>query len=186
MTIFRRPTWKFRLPRRFRRDESGAAAVEFGFVAMPFFALMFAIIETSMSFFTSQILETAVSDASRLLMTGQAQAASMTQQQFKAKVCAPLPAFFDCQNTVQIDVRTYSSYSGSDMSRPIVNGQVNWGGSPVYQPGGPSEIVVVRAVYPMTTYTNFYGISLANTSDGKMLLMASSAFRNEPFTGATP
>ena len=179
MAMLRRLSWKFRFFRRFRKDQSGASAVEFGFVAMPFFALMFAIIETSLTFFTSQILETAVSDASRLLMTGQAQNAGMSAAQFKNQVCAGLPAFFDCQNKVQVDVRTYTAYLGSDTNRPLTNGLVNW--VPQYNPGGKGDIVVVRAIYPMPTYTNFYGQSLANMSDGSLLLMASSAFKNEPF-----
>jgi|EndMetStandDraft_4_1072995.scaffolds.fasta_scaffold471479_1 Flp pilus assembly protein TadG len=179
MAMLRRLSGRFRFFRRFRKDQSGASAVEFGFVAMPFFALMFAIIETSLTFFTSQILETAVSDASRLLMTGQAQNAGMSAAQFKNQVCAGLPAFFDCQNKVQVDVRTYTAYLGSDTNRPLTNGLVNW--VPQYNPGGKGDIVVVRAIYPMPTYTNFYGQSLANMSDGSLLLMASSAFKNEPF-----
>jgi Flp pilus assembly protein TadG len=179
MAMRRRPSWKFRIFRRFRKDQRGSTAIEFGFVAMPFFALMFAIIETSLSFFTSQILETAVSDASRLLMTGQAQNASMTAAQFKTQVCSGLPSFFDCQNKVQIDVRTYADYASTATNRPLTNGAVNW--TTQYNPGGRGDIVVVRAIYPMTTYTNFYGASLANMSDGSLLLMASSAFKNEPF-----
>lgn len=174
-----RPARGMRFFRRFRKDQSGATAIEFGFVAMPFFALMFAIIETSLSFFTSQILETAVTDAARLLMTGQAQSASMSAVEFKNKVCAGLPSFFDCQNKVQLDVEVYSDYSAAILARPIVNGQITW--TPQYNPGNKGDFVVVRAIYPMPTYTNFYGASLANTSDGNMLLMATAAFKNEPF-----
>jgi len=39
---------------------------------------------------------------------------------------------------------------------------------------------VVRAVYPMPTYTNFYGASLANLKDGTLLLMATAVFRTGP------
>ena len=49
--------------RRFRKDKKGAAAIEFAFVAIPFFALMFAIVETAMAFFFNQILETATADS---------------------------------------------------------------------------------------------------------------------------
>ena len=69
--------------RRFARGDDGIAAVEFGIVAAPFLALMFAIMETAIVFFASQTLETAVADSARLIMTGQAQQSSFTQQQFK-------------------------------------------------------------------------------------------------------
>src|SRR6185503_13859041 len=46
----------------FARRQDGAAAVEFGFVALPFFALLFAILETALVFFAGQSLEAAVSE----------------------------------------------------------------------------------------------------------------------------
>ena len=48
--------------RRLVRQQDGAAAVEFGLVAAPFLALVFAIMETAVVFFAGQALETAVAD----------------------------------------------------------------------------------------------------------------------------
>src|SRR5512132_3197430 len=96
--------------RRFARGEDGVAAVEFGIVAAPFLALMFAIMETAIVFFASQTLETAVADSARLIMTGQAQQGSFTQAQFKPAVCAKILGLFDCANGIKIDVKTYSSF----------------------------------------------------------------------------
>ena len=59
--------------RRFARRQDGAAAVEFAFIAVPFLALLFAILETALVFFAGQSLESAVADTGRLIMTGQAQ-----------------------------------------------------------------------------------------------------------------
>src|SRR5882757_5524125 len=94
--------------RRFARGEQGIAAVEFGIVAAPFLALMFAIMETAIVFFASQTLETAVADSARLIMTGQAQSGGFTQQQFKDAVCAKIFGLFDCAGGIQIDVKTYA------------------------------------------------------------------------------
>src|SRR5216684_501290 len=58
--------------RRFVRRKDGSVAVEFAMVAAPFFALLFAIMETAIVFFAGQALETAVGDSARLIMTGQA------------------------------------------------------------------------------------------------------------------
>ena len=74
--------------RRFRRNRRGSAAVEFALVAPLFFGLLFAIIELSMVFFASQVLETAVQDSARLIQTGQAQSGSYTAAQFKTDVCS--------------------------------------------------------------------------------------------------
>ena len=72
--------WSFK---RFRRDEDGATAVEFGLIALPFIALMMATIEIALVFFAGQALETAVDTASRLIRTGQAQQDGFNADDFK-------------------------------------------------------------------------------------------------------
>ena len=57
---------------------------------------MFAIMETSLVFFASQTLETAVADSARLIMTGQAQSQNFTAAQFKTAVCDKVEGLFDC------------------------------------------------------------------------------------------
>ena len=69
--------------RRFRRNRGGSAAIEFALVAPVFFALLFAIIETAVMFFASQVLETIAQESARMILTGQAQTASYTQPQFQ-------------------------------------------------------------------------------------------------------
>ena len=41
---------------RFARHQDGTAAVEFALVAVPFLALLFAILETALVFFTGQTM----------------------------------------------------------------------------------------------------------------------------------
>jgi len=166
--------------RRFVRHESGGAAVEFAIVAAPFLALMFAIIETAIVFFAGQTLETAVADAARLIMTGQAQQQAFDQAKFKDAVCARVFALFDCKNGILVDVRTYSSFSSANTGKPVdANG--NLVNNFVYQPGGPGDIVVVRIMYEWPVYVSLLGFNLADMSGGKRLLMATAAFRNEPY-----
>src|ERR1700680_1798733 len=104
---------------RLVRRQDGAAAVEFGLVAAPFLALLFAIMETAIVFFAGQTLETAVSDSSRLIMTGQAQSQSFDATAFKNAVCARIYGLFDCQNGVSVDVRKFTSFSGVTMPSPV-------------------------------------------------------------------
>ena len=54
------------LLRRFRRNRGGSAVVEFALVAPMFFALLFAIIETALMFFASQVLEYGLSTPEEL------------------------------------------------------------------------------------------------------------------------
>jgi Flp pilus assembly protein TadG len=179
--------------RRFARHEEGATAVEFGLVFAPFLALMFAIIETAIVFFASQTLETAVADSARLILTGQAQSSAETdplwkadpQKKFKEEVCARMKALFDCSKGFYVDVRSYNQFSASDMSMPIVDGKVDPNFAPQYSPGSAGDIVVVRVMYEWPIWLSFLTaditFDLSNMGAGKRMIMATAAFRNEPF-----
>ena len=145
-------------------------------VAAPFLALVFAIMETAIVFFSGQALETAVADSARLIMTGQAQTQGFNQAAFKNAVCSKIYGLFDCQNGVYVDVKTYTSFSNVNLTPPLdANG--NFQNNQTYQPGGPGDIVVVRLFYQWPVYVAL----LQNMSGGKRLLVATSAFRNEPY-----
>lgn len=169
-----------KLARRFIRQDDGSAAIEFGMVALPFLALVFAIMETSIVFFAGQTLETAAADSARLVMTGQAQNQGFSQAKFKEEVCKRIFGLFNCADGLQVDVRTYSSFSSIDSSKPIdANG--NLVNNFTYNPGGPGEIVVVRLLYQFPVYVSLLGLNLSDMAGSKRLIMATSAFRNEPF-----
>lgn len=166
--------------RRLLRQENGAAAVEFSFVALPFLALVFAIMETAIVFFAGQTLEAAVADSARLIMTGQAQTQSLTQSTFKTQVCSKIYGLFDCAGGVYVDVQTYTSFASVNVTSPVTSGTLQTSGFG-YNPGGPGDIVVVRLYYQWPVYVSLLGLSLNDLSGNKRLLVATAAFRNEPY-----
>ena len=166
--------------RRFRRNRRGSAAVEFALVAPLFFGLLFAIIELSMVFFASQVLETSTQDSARVIMTGQAQNASFTQAQFKNLVCSKLTIMFDCVNGVSIDVQSYTAFGSVNVADPI-DASKNFVPPNNYLPGNPGDVVVVRLFYKWPLYVTGLGFNIANISGSKRLLTATAAFQNEPF-----
>lgn len=182
----RLPPWghrllRCRLLRGFIRHQDGAAAVEFGIVIIPFLALVFAILETAMVFFAAQTMETAVADSSRLIMTGQAKTMGLTKDTFKNEICKRLVAMFDCTGGIQVDVQTYVAFNTADTSKPLdADGKLKT--NFVYQPGCPGEIVVVRVMYQWPVYISLLGFNLADMSGNKRLLLATAAFRNEPYS----
>jgi Flp pilus assembly protein TadG len=170
-----------RLARRFTKDQSGATAVEFGIVAVPFFALLFAILETAMAFFAAETLETAVSNASRLIRTGQAQQQGLTAATFKDAVCGQLDYLFSCSSGLYIDVKTFPTFGAVDLTTPRdVAGNFKKTGLG-YVPGKGSDIVVVRGYYEWPVFVNKLGNNLSDQPNGTHLLVAVAAFRNEPF-----
>lgn len=167
--------------RRLIHRQDGAAAVEFGLVAAPFLALLFAIIETAIVFFAGQALETAVADSARLILTGQAQTQGLDAAGFKNAVCAKIYGLFDCANGVYVDVRKFTSFASVTMPSPV-DGQGNFQNNFSFQPGGPGDIVLVRLFYQYPVYVSLLGFNLSNMNGGKRLLAATSAFRNEPYS----
>lgn len=180
-----------RAARRFARHQDGAAAVEFALVALPFLALIFAILETALVFFAGQTLEAAAADSARLIMTGQAQTTNFntgqadpkgfSQDDFKNAVCARLAGgLFDCTNGVFVDVKTYANFSAVNTASPIVNGQFD-STKVAYSPGTQGSIVVVTLYYQWPIYVSLLGSNLSNLNGGSRLLVATSVFRNEPY-----
>ena len=178
----RLPAWR-RIIRRFSRDDKGAYAVEFGIVAVPFLAMAFTLMETAYGFWANQVLEAAVADASRLVLTGQAQSnAGITDiGSFKAlALCPKLPAFINCPD-ILVDVRSAAAFASIPPFKPNGAGFYDTSGFG-YQKTNRSEIVVVRAVYYFPVYASFLGApGTVDYSGKKRLLMGINTFRNEPF-----
>jgi Flp pilus assembly protein TadG len=166
--------------RRFRRNRRGSAAVEFAMIAPMFIALLFAILESAMVFFASQVLETVTQDSARMIMTGQEQTAGKTKAQFKSDLCSKVVALFDCVNGITVDVESFPQFSTVSLPSPIdANG--NCLPPSNYSPGGPGDIVVVRAFYQWPIFVTGLGFNLADASGSKRCLTATAAFQNEPY-----
>lgn len=178
------PATTLKLLRKFRRNRRGSAAVEFALIATPFFALLFAIIETSLVFFAGQVLETGLQDSARLLYTHQAQDQGMTQAQFKQDLCNRVSVLLTC-SVIDVDVKFYAAGSAITITDPISSGTYDNSGF-VYQtpPSGSTATVVARAFYRWPLYVTGLGYNIANidryTSNSKRLLAATAAFRVEP------
>ncbi len=165
---------------RFLRRKDGATVVEFSLVLAPFLALLLAILETALVFLAGQLLETAVADSGRLILTGQAQKQKFDATKFRQEVCGRIAALIDCESGLQFDVRTYKSFASIDMSKPIdSDGKLTLGSA--YEPGNAGDIVVVRLAYQWPIYVSMFNYNLSDLAGGKRLLLATAAFRNEPF-----
>jgi Flp pilus assembly protein TadG len=169
--------------KRFRRNDDGATAIEFGFVGLPFFALMFAIIETAMMFWSSQVLEEALASSARKILTGELQKQypnpTIAGTKLKEEVCSRVVAIFDCNGAVKIDVQTFSSYGNAQAT--AVNAGVMDTSAFAFNPVGPNQITLVRAAMEYSLLFPTLNSSMANLSNGKRAIVASAAFRTEPY-----
>ena len=178
---------KPRLLCRFRRAESGALAVEFGLIAPFFFGLLFGILEIALTFWSTQVLETAVANAARQVYTGSFQDSARTLDpaqalaQFKTRVCSNVGALFNCNALVHVDVRRLDHFSSAstELSPPVTDGAFD-PSKFRYDPPRRNEICVVRAAMEYPVYVNLFGYA-TGLRNGNRLIMASSAFKTEPF-----
>ena len=171
--------------RAFVADRTGATAVEFALIGAPFIALLVALIQTFLAFFAQQLLESVVTQSSRMILTGQAQGQNLSQSQFAQLVCSNVVILFNCNN-LMIDVQVAGSWTGANAGAPSLtfDGSGNVTNTWQFNPGNRGDIVVVRVMYQWPVFLGPLGFNLANLSNGKRLIMASTAFKNEAFVNS--
>ena len=138
-----------------------------------------AIIESAIVLLSGQVLQTATTNAARQIMTGQAQNAAWSATQFKTYVCGGLTVMFDC-GKLNIDVRSFSAFGAVSLPS-VTNPDGTLTNAYVYQPGNPGDVVVVRLIYQWPILASGLGIGLVNSANHSNTLIASAAFRNEPY-----
>jgi hypothetical protein len=83
------------------------------------------------------------------------------------------------------DVQVYTSFTGTSISTPPVDSKGNLDTSAFkYDAGQPNSIVIVRAVVAYPIVVPLIGKTMVNLSGNKLLIMASAAFKNEPYTSS--
>jgi Flp pilus assembly protein TadG len=180
----RRTNLRCLAPRRFRRDEKGATAVEFGLISVPFFMLLMSTVEMALMLWTSQQMEEAVFQGSRSMLTGDSRTIysnpATAQTAFRDALCANMTLISSCPARLKVDVQTFASFATATSNSAITAGAINTAAFG-FQPATPSTIVVVRAVlsYPLTMSS--WSQAFANLANGERALMANIAFRTEPF-----
>ncbi|RIY02012.1 pilus assembly protein [Aureimonas flava] len=167
---------------RFRRDASGVAAVEFSLVALPFFFVLMAMIETALATTAGVMLNNAVNSAARGVMTGSVQKSDMDADGFRRLICGDIDMMMSCDRLV-LDMRTFPAGSPIPTSVALRDGAVD-SENFCFDPGGQDTITVIRAYYPWPWVTSILN-GFAEDTNGNAILGSMAAFMNEPFGGAT-
>jgi Flp pilus assembly protein TadG len=168
----------------FRRAREGIAALEFAIVVLPFFLLTIGLAEISMIGFAQTSLDFAVSETARGIRTGEAQMGGLNEDQIQQRLCDQVNNFvvLSCDGNLFIDVNRFDSFveAGNNNQEPIQNNEFDDTGFG-YDPGAPSDIVVVRAYYRWEIMTPLFEPVFENVSGGERILISTMMFRNEPY-----
>ncbi|SHL36693.1 TadE/TadG family type IV pilus assembly protein [Roseibium suaedae] len=166
---------------RLKRDKRGVTAIEFAAVSIPFFMLLFGLIEFGLAFFVNQVLDHATLESSRLLRTGQAR--NFTKEQFKTDLCENL-SIFCVASRLEIDVRAFNDFASladSNNLPSMTDADGKTAGTNSYTSGSASSIMVVRVLYRWPMFTSFTRMDAGDTSNMERLIYSTAVFRNEPY-----
>lgn len=178
-------------PKAFGKNERGAVMIEFALLALPFFTIIYAILETSIVFLAGQILDSAVQDASRKIRTGESTTLSWTVDGFREEVCDGLYGMFNCdEDKLIVKVEVVTSFGTATITDPVGEDCIpggdeedcDWQITSSYDGGAGSSIVLVQAYYKWPTIVNLPGFNLSTQAGGTRLLSAIRVFRNEPYS----
>jgi Flp pilus assembly protein TadG len=166
---------------RFGRARRGAALVEFALVAPWFFLLTFGLAEVAMLGFAQTSLDFAVADTARSIRTGAVQTQDIEYEELRTGLCDKFNTVMhmNCDN-LYLDVDRFDSFIDAQNEDPVQNGEFeddNFG----FDPGAPSDIVVVRTYYRWEIMTPFFQGVFSNVGSTQRILSSTMMFRNEPF-----
>ena len=187
---------KLLLARRFARSREGAAAIEFAILALPYFLVVFAIIETFLAMMGEQLVTNATDRLARQLRTGQI-SSTISQEDFRKLFCAEVSILITCSTDeiktpqkLYIDLRSFSTFAEIPKTIPLTpNGQFFDLDSSAFRfsPGGPSTINMLRVYYRWQVVADIVRPFLTNirpkdrSMPSHFLIVATDAFRNEAY-----
>ncbi|TKT74952.1 TadE/TadG family type IV pilus assembly protein [Aquamicrobium sp. LC103] len=168
---------------RFRRDRKGSVAIEFAALAIPFSLLVFAILESCISFAAQQTMSNVTDDVARQFRTGQLKAADMTETRLRDIICGRLEIMVSqgCPG-LEIDLRTYDTFADAARQRIAFTSARDIDTEDFrVEPGQSMSKNMLRVFYRWPVMTDFLRKSMSNLKDGKTLLFATVTWQNEPF-----
>lgn len=164
---------------RFGRDKTGAAALEFALIALPFIATILCIVEIALDFFFFSHIDYAVHKSLQQIRSGSVQTQKLDPGRFKAEVLCPQMSSLPCE-PVLVNMRVMKSWCCS------ADGWTGWTATTVsadtakWCPGGSADLVFLQIAYPIPFGSIIWSGS-SSIADGKRYYLSTAAVRNDPF-----
>ena len=140
----------------------GQSVVEFAMVAIPFFILVFAVIDFSWTMFNQMNMQDAVREAGRYAATGN-------------HLAGPNGTTLSRTASIIQTLDSLAYTSGVSIQNVSISSAVGGAGSA----GGPGDTVTISATCAVPTLTMVIGKMFA--ADSRYHFTATTSFKNEPF-----
>lgn len=161
--------------------------MEFGILAIPFFALMGVIIQSGMLLLAQQNLDSTLAKAARLLRTGEFQDASDGSEpatRLRKLLCGNALILYRCDD-VKIDMTRAAKFTLSRVSPAYDAAKKTWAtgfGTHFDCPEG-DDVVALRVAVPVLGPFSLLELGGQPMPGGQQLLTATAIFRSEPYAG---
>ena len=166
-----------KLAQKFKKNVEGVVAVEFAFVGVPFFLLIFGILEISLVFMAEINLAHATADTARKLRTNQA--GIDTIDKFKADICSKVVFVPNCLSKVKVEVKTYPDFASIDTTYDL-NDDGSLNDNFLFESVPPGSVATVRTFIERELFAKIPDLGLGNLPNNNRLVQGFSAFRSEP------
>lgn len=172
---------------RFMADRSGATAIEFTMLAIPFCLLVFAILESCISFAAQQVVSNATDEVARQFRTGQLRPnpgnPTLLASKVRIMICDQLEIMVakGCPG-LAVDLRQFSTFADATKikAKLTADGDLDTTGFGI-DPGTSKSKNILRVFYKWPVITDFMRASMSNLKGGKILHSGTAIWQNEPF-----
>lgn len=170
----------------FLRNRDGSTAIEFTLLSIPFAVLVFAILETCISFAGQQVMANITDDIARQIRTGQLKPGpALTETTLKTMICDKLDVIVSpagCIASLYVDLREYPTFAAAAAVRVKLTSDrdLDTTGFDV-DPGLSQSKNMLRVFYKWPVITDFMSKLVSNIKGGKTLHIATATWQNEPF-----
>lgn len=168
-----------RLLHAFGKDNKGVAALEFAMLAPLFLLMLFAILESCITFAAQQVLTNATDDIRREIWAGKIRPEHLTKTSLPELLCDRMPALFatGCPG-LKVDVRHFDTFDqiAAELTKGIVPAtfQIDIGPS--------MSKNVMRVFYEWPAFLSIFSDRVIDPVNNKTLLFATTTWQNEPFS----
>ncbi|MCP4393030.1 MAG: pilus assembly protein [Alphaproteobacteria bacterium] len=157
-------------------DRKAVTSIEFALIALPFFILLFGIIETSLVFVGQVVLDGAAQDSARKIRTGEAETSGDTEGTFKASLCENLFSVIPCGDLVYT-VTTFDTFADVSIT-PLYDDDGNPVSNSFDSSISTGDIVAIRVGYKWDFMTPVVSLAF---DKGYIEILSTAVFRNEPY-----
>lgn len=162
---------------RLTKERTGAAALEFALVCLPFVALLVGSLSVAFDLYLQFALDYALQHAVRQVQLGLVPATT-TAADFTGNVFCPVLVVFTPCTAVIVSVQPVGDYYSAAVVTALVP-------PTAFCVGQPGQLMYARAVYQAPLLGSFYAAIGASPGTNGNTIVSAAAFANENPSGAT-